>query len=400
MTDLAPVTYNVTTGQLSYDNGAGLIDIPYTGPQGATGSTGATGAAGQGVPTGGTIGQSLIKNSGTNYDTSWSTISSSAGGSSIPSGRLTLTASTPVMTADATAQATIYYAPYRFGITVPIYDGFSMISRQFTSSDTDTVGLTLGLDSNTGHTNYHQNDKIFDLFIYWDSTLCRLASGPAWTSLSARGTGAGTTELQMFKGGFTNKNSIVLRYGTNSGDTATISANQATYVGSVYCTANGQTGMAVRPARASGGTNNKLALYNAYNRIRMRATCADSTSTWTYASGTVRSANNSTNNRIWWLDGLGETQVKGIAQGTVSPGSTSANAYTFGVAFDSTSQMGVGTINQIAFVGATNVGTSCTGSDVTTLLGWHYCQFLEQSTAVSMTVFGNGFSGLELETEA
>jgi fibronectin-binding autotransporter adhesin len=42
------------------------------GPQGPKGPTGATGAAGPGVATGGTTGQVLIKNSGANYDTSWS----------------------------------------------------------------------------------------------------------------------------------------------------------------------------------------------------------------------------------------------------------------------------------------------------------------------------------------
>jgi hypothetical protein len=42
------------------------------GPRGPTGATGSTGAAGQGVATGGTTGQVLIKNSGANYDTAWS----------------------------------------------------------------------------------------------------------------------------------------------------------------------------------------------------------------------------------------------------------------------------------------------------------------------------------------
>ena len=42
------------------------------GPRGPTGATGATGATGNGVPTGGTTGQVLIKNSSTNYDTVWS----------------------------------------------------------------------------------------------------------------------------------------------------------------------------------------------------------------------------------------------------------------------------------------------------------------------------------------
>ena len=41
------------------------------GAQGPKGTTGSTGATGQGVATGGTAGQVLVKNSATNYDTSW-----------------------------------------------------------------------------------------------------------------------------------------------------------------------------------------------------------------------------------------------------------------------------------------------------------------------------------------
>jgi hypothetical protein len=47
-----------------------------TGPTGVTGSTGATGAtgsAGIGIPPGGSTGQTLIKTSATDYDTSWGT---------------------------------------------------------------------------------------------------------------------------------------------------------------------------------------------------------------------------------------------------------------------------------------------------------------------------------------
>ena len=44
------------------------------GDKGDTGATGAPGPAGQGVPSGGTVGQVLTKNSGTNYDTEWRTL--------------------------------------------------------------------------------------------------------------------------------------------------------------------------------------------------------------------------------------------------------------------------------------------------------------------------------------
>jgi len=47
------------------------LELSSQGPQGPRGLTGATGNTGAGVATGGTTGQVLIKNSGTNYDTAW-----------------------------------------------------------------------------------------------------------------------------------------------------------------------------------------------------------------------------------------------------------------------------------------------------------------------------------------
>lgn len=50
---------------------------------GAKGDTGATGPAGVGVPTGGTAGQVLAKNSATNYDTTWIDVSGGGGDSDL-----------------------------------------------------------------------------------------------------------------------------------------------------------------------------------------------------------------------------------------------------------------------------------------------------------------------------
>ena len=41
------------------------------GPAGTNGTNGTNGAPGVGVPTGGTTGQQLVKNSNTDYDTGW-----------------------------------------------------------------------------------------------------------------------------------------------------------------------------------------------------------------------------------------------------------------------------------------------------------------------------------------
>lgn len=397
MADLAPVTFNVTTGDLSYDNGAGLVAIPYTGPQGPQGNPG------QGVPTGGTTGQVLAKIDGTNYNTQWVTPSAGGGtGSAVPMGRLTLTSGKPVMMADALNQTTVYYAPY-VGDTAPIYDGTSFVSRQFTSSDTDAVGASLALDSNSGHTGYHQSGKLFDIFIYWDSTLCRIATGPAWSSDTARGTGAGTTELEKFKGLWVNKNSITLRYGSSSGDTASVAAREATYLGTMYAHANGQCSMAMRPTRVNGGSNNILGLWNAYNRKWVAAINQDLVSPngyAAYASSAVRVFNNSNNNAITWIDGLGESFISSRFSTNTCNNGTANGAYTCGVGLDQNTNLAGGLLPQTAFQSSSNDGAPVIGSLKSyPLLGKHKVYALEQSTSVPMLYFGNDFGGLELELE-
>jgi hypothetical protein len=59
--------------------------IGSTGPTGATGVTGPAGSAGVGVPTGGTTGQVLAKNSNTAYDTEWID-APEGGGDGLPEG--------------------------------------------------------------------------------------------------------------------------------------------------------------------------------------------------------------------------------------------------------------------------------------------------------------------------
>lgn len=54
------------------DGSPGVIEVPGSaGPAGPTGPAGPAGPTGQGVPAGGTTGQVLAKNSGTDYDTEW-----------------------------------------------------------------------------------------------------------------------------------------------------------------------------------------------------------------------------------------------------------------------------------------------------------------------------------------
>jgi hypothetical protein len=310
-----------------------------------------------------------------------------------PQGRLTLSSGNAVMNADATAQSTVYYAPH-LGAYVPVYDGTQVALKSILSSNTDAVGLSLALDPTSGHTNYHQTGKLFDLFVINDSGTMRLATGPAWSSSTARGTGAGTTELQRFMGFWTNKNSMTARFGSASGNTVSVAANQATYVGTLYATTDGQTGMAFKPSAAAGGTNNFLGLYNAYNRVMVNAENLDSTVSYTgYTSSTVRAANASNSNRISFIDGLQQSSIG--ARYFISVNSSGYNPIQSGVGLDTTTVFsGAASYYQVALT------QTVTAADIfTPQLGLHYVQALETGQSGVTWFCGSNMEALQITLE-
>lgn len=315
----------------------------------------------------------------------WRVVSRKAPGLTLPQGRLTLASATPVMAADLTTQTTIYYALY-LGRYVPIWDGFEWRTTPFSE-------LSLALDSNSGHTNYHQSGKNFDLFVVNDGGTIRLGTGPAWSSDTGRGTGAGTTELARTNGLLVNANSMTLRFGSSSGNTVTIAAAQATYVGSARMSANGQTQWVANPAAAAGGGDCQLLLWNMYNRVQAAACSMDSTNSWNYTTATWRVANAAGTgsgllNRITILKGLNEdaVNVSYAAQASNSNG-TVAIHFASGIGLDSTTAFASGSVPGTAnsfnnaFITALALYRGLAG------LGLHYFQALEYSVANSTTTW-------------
>lgn len=207
----------------------------------------------------------------------WTALNASAASPAVPfpQGRLTLTSATPVLVADALAQTTVYYALYN-GNLVPIYSGVSTTPTAFTE-----LSLTLVAS--------HAADTIYDIFVFSNSGVLTLVTGPAWTTQTpgsgARGAGAGTTQLSRVNGLWTNTVSMT---GRNGSTTYTIGANLATYLGSIYMDHTaGQVSCTV-----GFGQNRKWGVWNAYNRVPIILKAGDGTASWAYTTNTLRASQN------------------------------------------------------------------------------------------------------------
>jgi hypothetical protein len=293
---------------------------------------------------------------------------------SAPGGRLTLTSVTPVLTADVTAATTVYWTPY-YGASYPSYDGSAWSMRT-------VAELSLALSATA-----HLSGKNYDLFLYNDGGVDRLLTGPAWTSDTARGTGAGTTELQLLNGFLTNKNSMTGTY--SAGSTVTVGVNKGTYVGTFRASANGTTRMVMNPTAASGGALVSLLLFNYYNRVLVEGVSNDNGATYTYSSATVRQARASANNKIEFLSGLAEDAIEGSYSNRLVLAAVASASQIIGIALDSTTAFVESSLSSVGNTSQPNV-RPVVPVKFAPQIGFHYIAALEASDGTNASTFGAG----------
>lgn len=243
---------------------------------------------------------------------------------SFPQGRLTLTTGTPVIASSVSAGTAVYYTQF-VGNIVPVYDGAQFNARTFSSD------LTLTLNSN------HVASAIYDVFIYWDGSALQIATGVAWNTATAgagsRGAGAGTTELTRVNGLWVNKYDLAYRNGATTG---TLTANQGTYVGSIYMDGtNGQVSCHV-----AYGQSRKWGVWNAHNRVPVFLKAGDATASWvSNNASSVHAANTSTSNSLTVFAGLPEefVEVKYSSRASATLNTNNEMVTTVGIGFNSTS---------------------------------------------------------------
>lgn len=312
--------------------------------------------------------------------------SSSGGGSSVapsPQGRLTCTSNTPVMTADVAACTTIYLDTYQ-GNLYPVWNGSSMVNVTITADQ-----ISMGLDAGVPHI---ASGNLYDIFGTATAALC---AGPAWTSGTARGTGAGTTELELKSGIWANKNALTNCWGGASGTTnlGSIAADQATWLGTLRATGNGQTTMQFTPAAAAGGSNAFLGLCNGYNTSPgATSRSLDSTASWTNGSSTWVSADGSNSNRISYVDCIGQVHATATYSVLTTASGGTCDGLT-GVNRDSTSATPLITGDANLANGSGVYIPSMSVTNFPPSIGFHFLQAMESnSTNAAGCVFIGGRS--------
>lgn len=234
-----------------------------------------------------------------------------------PGGRLTLTTGVPVTTSDVTAATSVYYTATN-GNTVPVYGSCASAPTQF-APVTITGGeltLTLNNPNHAANTNY-------DVFCFLDGSTVRIGSGPPWTSSTARGTGAGTTQISLASGLWTNTVSMTAR---NGASTYAVAAGAGTYLGTIR---TGSTAGTTEDSRS-----NRF-VFNAFNGVKRGLYVVESTNSWSYNTATWRQANGSTSNQVSVIQGLQQNYVS--ANVVVAYTNTGGGAIAVGVGINSTS---------------------------------------------------------------
>lgn len=200
-------------------------------------------------------------------------------------GRLTLVSGTCVATTDQTAKTVIYYAPCGSGQYLPQYDGTNMKLIRFTSTDTDTVGLTLTLGSNWAA------NTLFDVY-FTGTSLCTVS----WSS-SAVGTSARAIAIAQFKG--VNVNGAIATCRDTNTSTVSCAQDQCTLLGTFLTNSSTGTIDLKFGTSTAGGGAACICISNIYNIRNADVAVIDSNTTFTGTfTGAFQQFGGSTGNQI------------------------------------------------------------------------------------------------------
>lgn len=220
--------------------------------------------------------------------------------STLPQGRLSLTSGVAVTSSDVVGATTDYYVP-AVGRYVPIWNGTQFVNvdigGELSQATTDTTKSPAAV----------ANNSVYDKLVWLAAGTPSSSRGPAWSSDTSRGTGAGTTEVEQINGIWVNKfaitNGPVARFGT--------------LVGSVRSNGSAQ----LMDSAAFRWVSN---IYNAVSRNMLAIEPANS---WTYTTAAFRQANANAANQLDFLQSL----AGGLLTARVRGAYANTNTTEFGI---------------------------------------------------------------------
>ena len=228
--------------------------------------------------------------------------------------RVSLASGIAITESDIAGATTVYVVPAGHNLT-PLWDGTKDVVKAYSS-------LSITLDAT--------NAPLWNNFDVWlgvsgGNVVC--GYGPPWTagavagSDSARGTGTGSTELELFNGRLVNKNAITIR--RNNSTIYSIPARQANLVGGFRTNGNGFT---------EDSAANRL-VWSVLGAPRF-GKVVDTTDNWVYSASAYRQFRGSASNRFAYFQGLGGRPL--VAAVSACVGTTNTANVGIGVGIDST----------------------------------------------------------------
>jgi hypothetical protein len=308
-----------------------------------------------------------------------------------PSGRVTLSSSSPVMTADSVDAGTIYYLPYT-GQNLAIYDGTNWMEQDIGSS-----GVSLTLSATNMPTT-----EVFDLYASMQSgnvTLCALYWGGNTARSSTVGGKSGSQDARVVQqnGLWVNNAAVAASNCYNNATAYTFGAGQGTLLGSFYTDAPGKVSWTCNPTAAATGSNNILGIGNVYNQVPFNCTELNSTTNYTLAvttpAGVWRQQNNSANTRITYVDPLGYIGIFVSAANVVENNTAIGNYCNNGMCLNSTNCTPKTLAGHNSWSTSVAYATDIATGTFYSGLGLNYIQAMEANGSTNSTCTFNALSG-------
>lgn len=241
----------------------------------------------------------------------------------------------------------------------------------------DIIGQKrLSLTSNTPVTT---TDVTAATTIYWTDGTTNLSVAVPSTTVTPfdvfYDTGAGTLSTVNWTNDTTRATALVRASGrlAKTGDTAKI------YLG---------TGRTTSVSGQCEDSVTKRFLWNMYNRLERSLNKYESTNSWSYSTATWRSANNSTANRVEFIQGVDENRIVAEVAGS-SANSGTGNYGLFGIALDATNTNDAADgVSYLHTIGAANqVQPTYVKYSKHVGIGYHFLQWTEYTNGGTGTFY-------------